>query len=397
MAVHTHVKKDEAGTTAAIAAGAKTAAEVMAAAGQPLAPEAAVCIRQAIASGKVVDSPETVTLTVSGYLRGRPLHERQALHLAGIGTFLPGKVLAPPQPFPMASGADAADKMKAALDAFARGDTIGEAPKLASGISPASAAASSKSAGPVLASLAPEDTTSGEQTWPTMEEMRQAESGLDEEGMPVGGARGAAAGRDGAGTGTAAMDGEPAAPSASSSSSSSSASSSSGAAAMEAGDAPGPGSMGVSSEAAKLGKEYEKDFARAWMMGEDDDDEDEDEDDAETYGNGGFPEEGEDEDGETARTLAAAKLAEMEARRALREEEKEFPDEVETPIDVPAAHRFGKYRGLKSESRSEWRTDESLPRSYGRLFQLKDFAKTAARVERVMSAAADKLEGVAAS
>jgi len=155
-----------------------------------------------------------------------------------------------------------------------------------------------------------------------------------------------------------------------------------------------------SSEAAKLKREYERDFGKAWLMaGEDGEDEDEPEEArVAMYGDDdAFPGEDEDEEGDTALTLAAAKLAEMQARRELQEEEKEFPDEVETPIDVPASHRFGKYRGLKSESRSDWRADESLPRSYGRLFQLRDFARTAARVERVMAAAEDKLAGVASS
>uniref|UniRef100_M8B6P0 Pre-rRNA-processing TSR1-like protein n=1 Tax=Aegilops tauschii TaxID=37682 RepID=M8B6P0_AEGTA len=54
----------------------------------------------------------------------------------------------------------------------------------------------------------------------------------------------------------------------------------------------------------------------------------------------------------------------------------EFPDEVETPLDVPARKRFAKYRGLKSFRTSSWDPKESLPPEYARIFAFDKFTRT---------------------
>lgn len=73
---------------------------------------------------------------------------------------------------------------------------------------------------------------------------------------------------------------------------------------------------------------------------------------------------------------------EMDALQKMREarEDAMFPDEVDTPQEVAARVRFQKYRGLQSFRTSAWDPSENLPLDYSRIFQFKDFQRTRKRI-----------------
>lgn len=69
----------------------------------------------------------------------------------------------------------------------------------------------------------------------------------------------------------------------------------------------------------------------------------------------------------------------LEKIRAERENEM-FPDEIDTPFDQAARVRFQRYRGLKSFRTSPWDPKENLPLDYARIFQFENFKRTKKRV-----------------
>ncbi|EDK99279.1 mCG128602, partial [Mus musculus] len=60
--------------------------------------------------------------------------------------------------------------------------------------------------------------------------------------------------------------------------------------------------------------------------------------------------------------------------------EEMFPDEMDTPCDVVARIRFQKYRGPRSFRTSPWDPKKSLPRDYAQIFQFQNFVNTRKRI-----------------
>lgn len=269
-------------------------------------------------------SPETCTLVLSGYLRAHGLSVNQLVHIAGAGDFQLSKIelLRDPCPLNLRKGVDIMDSE---IDAQQVVTCLTPDPLKQE---------------PLLVENAP-DPLAGEQTWPTEAEMAEADRNHKEKKMkkkrlPVGISEYQAAwivddsdvdysdSDEGEDDGMIVDDSE----------------------------------NGFPDQKFENGFEFDEDQASLNLRDSD--------------------EETETEsvmmDGDN---LTKEQIAEQ--IRKIKEEhaeDEEYPDEVDTPIDVAARKRFAKFRGVKSFRTSTWDPKESLPPEYARIFAFDNFART---------------------
>ncbi|NP_001088282.1 pre-rRNA-processing protein TSR1 homolog [Xenopus laevis] len=277
------------------------------------------------------------TLKLSGYVRGQELNVNRLVHIVGHGDFHMSQIDAPPDPYPLnprvhkpktKSGQD-----MEMSDEPATGSEMEQDIKVLMKADP--------SAQESLQCEVVPDPMEGEQTWPTEEELKEAEDALKGTSKVVK-------------------------------------------------KVP----KGTSAYQAAWILDDEGDGEE-----ESDDDDDEDmEEDAEDAMDDAYSEEEDgsgNEEAEESETLTIPDSTrddkydenvdeqeeeQMLEKYKLQRQDEVFPDEVDTPRDQIARIRFQKYRGLKSFRTSPWDVKENLPRDYARIFQFHDFFRTRKRV-----------------
>ena len=294
---------------------------------------------------KPAGGSETVTVKVEGFVRGAPLSANQLMHLPGVGDFPIERVEAAKAP------------------GIGGGAGIGDA-EMESNIVSVLATPDPSLAEAAVRENVP-DALAGEQTWPTEEEMAEADVASERrKKKPRGWSDYQAAwipdSDDDDENGDDEKDDYD----------------------VDETMRTGPDRFGAEAETREGGGDE---------VPSDDDASDEE---WVANGNGTHGSESEPDE-ETVANLDAAQRDSARRSRLLAEEEEEeldFPDEVETPSHMPARERFARYRGLKSFRSSPWDPKEQLPADYARVFAFENFRRAAKRA--VQNAETKAIAGV---
>lgn len=283
-------------------------------------------------------NPSVGRLVLSGYVRGQSLSATQAVHIPTAGDFQIEQIDGPAEPAP----ANEAALGGATSQQQGRGGDAMEAE--ASGEIPVLAKAPEESREPLVRENEP-DLLDAEQTWPTEEEIKEAEASRAAEvrrrRLPKGTSEYQAAWIPDDDEGYFDDDDE----------------------LEEDLDHDGGSLPDLEPNLVEMGDGGE-DLDDSWAHA-----------DGVTEADMDYLEDEEADD------KAAAKL---KARRSDETDELKFPDEVETPIEIPARQRFARYRGLKSFRTSPWDPKEDLPQDYAKVFAFENFKRTLKRARQAV-------------
>lgn len=263
------------------------------------------------------------TLEVTGYLRGKPLSVNGLVHLPGFGDFQMARIDSPEDPYPLEKGMK--KSQLSTKDEMMEDETE---TKILEEADPKKQES--------LQSENIPDPMDAEQTWPTEEELKQAEVQQKRKVVKV------------VPKGTSEY---------------------------QAAWIPDEEAEGIDDDLSNSEDEMSVD------NGESESDSEQESENAEEFETMTVSEVAPDEQRydqeidfmEERKELEKIKNAKMDA---------EFPDEVDTPGDVSAKLRFQKYRGLESFRTTPWDPKENLPIDYARIFQFQNFERTRKRILR---------------